>query len=60
MFRATGLPGWLRAGRYYGPEQAIDPGFEKQSLKNQQAALRSQLDMIEKRLSELETPDQSD
>jgi hypothetical protein len=58
-FWATGLPGWLRGARYYGPEPTTDPAFEKQSLKNQEAALQAELDMIKKRLSELETPDQS-
>ena len=57
MYWATGLPGWLRAARFYGPEQEIDPAFEKQSLKDQQAALQAQLDMVKKRLSELETTD---
>ena len=57
MYWATGLPGWLRAARFYGPEQEIDPAFEKQSLKDQQAALQAPLDMVKKRLSELETTD---
>ena len=58
MFRATGLPGWLRAGWHFGSGQKADPAFEKQSLKNQETLLRTQLDSIRKRLSELETPDQ--
>ena len=58
-FWATGLPGWLRSGRYFDPASEINPDFEKQSLKDQEAALQSQLNMVKKRLSELETPDQS-
>lgn len=57
MFWATGLPGWLRAGWHPGSGEKADPAFEKQSLKNQETMLQSQLDSIRKRLSELETPD---
>lgn len=56
---ATGLPGWQRAGRHFGSEREYNPDFEKQSLKDQEAALQSQLDMVKKRLGELETQDQS-
>ena len=58
MFWAKGLPGWLRAGWHPGSGGKADPAFEKQSLKNQETLLQSQLDAIRKRLSELETPDQ--
>ena len=55
MFYATGLPGWRRFGGYAVPYQETDPGLEKQALKNQAAALQSELDFIKKRLSEIET-----
>ncbi|HOJ59432.1 MAG TPA: DUF5320 domain-containing protein [bacterium] len=61
MYYATGLPGWMRFGGYaapYGfpiPYPQPDPDREKQALKNQAAALQSQLDLIKKRLGELET-----
>lgn len=59
MYWATGLPGRLRSGRYFDREEKIDPDFEKQSLKDQESILQSELDTIKKRLGELETPDQN-
>ena len=61
MFYATGLPGWMRFGGYatpYGyptPYKEPDPDMEKQALKNQAAALQSEMDFIKKRLGEIET-----
>jgi len=55
MFYATGLPGWARFGGYAGPYQNPDPNLEKQSLSSQAEALQSELDLIKKRLSEIET-----
>ena len=61
MFYATGLPGWARFGGYaapYGspaPYPPPDPEAEKQALKSQADALQSELDLIKKRLSEIET-----
>jgi len=55
MFYATGKPGWMRFGRYAAPYQNPDPNLEKQTLKNQAEALQSELDLIKKRLSEIET-----
>ncbi|HQH73943.1 MAG TPA: DUF5320 domain-containing protein [bacterium] len=61
MYYATGLPGWMRFGGYaepYGPPAAYpqsNPDLEKQALKDQAAALQSELDLIKKRLGELET-----
>jgi hypothetical protein len=53
-FDATGMPGWMRFGGYAAPYQKPDPELEKQSLKNQAEALRSELDLIKKRLDEFE------
>ena len=61
MFYATGQPGWMRFGGHaapYGypaPYQKPDPEMEKQALKRQADALQSELDFIQKRLSEIET-----
>lgn len=60
MFYATGLPGWMRFGGYaapYGypaPYQSPDPEMEKQALKNQAAALQSEMESIKKRLADIE------
>ena len=55
MFYATGLPGWARFGGYAAPYQPPDPEAEKQALNSQAEALQSELDLIKKRLSEIET-----
>jgi hypothetical protein len=61
MYFATGLPGWARFGGYaapYGsftPYQNSDPEMERQALNSQAEALQSELDLIKKRLSEIET-----
>ncbi len=55
MFYATGLPGWMRFGGYAAPYQKPDPKIEKQTLRNQAAALQSELDSIKQRLDEIET-----
>ncbi len=60
MFYATGLPGYARysgfppAPEYYPGYQTPDPEFEKQMLKQQSDALRSELDALQTRLNELE------
>jgi hypothetical protein len=66
MFYATGLPGYLRMGSravapvgysgfgYPTPSPEIDPELEKEALRRQQAAIQTQLDIIKKRLSEIE------
>ena len=54
-FHATGLPGWMRFGGYPIPQLEPDQELEKQDLKNQAKALQSELNMIEKRLGELES-----
>ncbi len=57
MFWATGLPGWMRRDNYRGNRQSMDPALEKQSLKYREDILQSQLDMVRKRLSEIDSPD---
>ena len=61
MFNATGLPGWMRYGGnvpaygYPASYQAPDPEMEKRALRSQADALQSEMDLINKRLSEIET-----
>lgn len=61
MYYATGLPRWARYSghpaphAYPGPYTEPDPAIEKQALKNQADALQAQLDLVRKRLSDLET-----
>jgi len=60
MYYATGLPGWARYGGYApyaypAPYGEPDPDLQKQSLKSQADALQAQLDLVKKRLSDLET-----
>lgn len=52
-FWGVGMPG-TRFGGYAAPYRASDPELEKQALKNQAEALQSELDLIRKRLSEIE------
>jgi len=58
MLYATGMPGWMRFGAYGAPYpvpyQKPDPELEKQALKSQADALQSELDLIKKRLSDIE------
>jgi hypothetical protein len=53
-FYATGLPRTMRFGGVGAAQQKPDPELEKQALKNQAEALQSELDLIKKRLDELE------
>ncbi len=62
MYYATGLPGWARWGGGYRPSYAFadpyvepDADVQKQALRNQADALQVQLDLVKKRLSDLET-----
>lgn len=61
MFYATGLPGWARCSGYaapYGPPasyQKPDPAMEKQLLTKQAEALQSELEILKKRLAEVES-----
>jgi len=57
-FFVTGMPGWMRpgglAGPYgYTPAGALDPETEKRMLEGRAEALRSELELLEKRLSEI-------
>ena len=60
-FYATGQPGWMRFGGYpaYHAFPAAywkpDPELEKQALRNEADTLKSELEAIQKRLSEIET-----
>ena len=60
MFYATGLPGWMRSGGnvpaygYPASYQKPDPEIEKRALRSQADALQSEMDLINKRLSEIE------
>ncbi len=51
MFRATGLPGWMRSGGGTAP----GPEIEKQALRDQADALQAELNRIKNRLGEIET-----
>jgi len=55
MFFATGLPGWMRAGDNVTHASSVMTETEKQALKNHAAALQSDLELINQRLSEAET-----
>jgi hypothetical protein len=55
MYYATGQPGWMRFGSFGAPYRSPDPEVEKQALKNQADALHSELNLIKKRLDEIET-----
>jgi hypothetical protein len=51
------MPGWMRfgtCGAYGASFQKPDPEMEKQALKSQADALQEELEMIKKRLSEIE------
>ena len=57
MFYATGQPGWMRFGAAAAPVANADPALEKQALKNQADYLQSELDLIRKRLEEVDKKD---
>ncbi|WP_028324696.1 DUF5320 domain-containing protein [Desulfatirhabdium butyrativorans] len=59
MFYATGMPGWMRqggvtSGGYPAASAQANVEMERQALSNQARMLQSQLDMIQKRLGDLE------
>ncbi|MGD9974420.1 MAG: DUF5320 domain-containing protein [Desulfatirhabdiaceae bacterium] len=59
IFHATGIPGRMRFGGYPGPYGYPAPfqpgmGMEKQMLKQQADGLQMELDLIRKRLDEME------
>ena len=59
-FYATGRPGWTRFGGYAAPYANpmpypnADPEAEKQALRNQADILESELNLIRKRLTDME------
>jgi len=53
-YYATGLPGWMRSGGLAPLPGTPDAMQEKDLLRQQAAALRSEIDLINKRLGELE------
>jgi hypothetical protein len=55
-FYATGLPGWLRFGGQPTVQPKSNSDAEKQTLKAQADFLKSELDRIKTRLSEMEAP----
>lgn len=66
MFYATGRPGWRRFGGYGAPSgypvpyPKPDPEFEKQAMKDQAEILQAELELIKKRLAEVETQSAAD
>jgi hypothetical protein len=54
-FYATGQPGWMRFGHGALSYQEPDRDIETQALKNQAEALQSELDLVKKRLGEIES-----
>ena len=56
MFHAANLPGWMCFWGDAAPFKKPDPEIEKKALKNRADALQSELDLIKKRLGEMETP----
>lgn len=64
QFWATGLPGWARGRRFYGPDSyptdfpaEIPPENELKSLKSQYRFLERNLSDMKKRIAELEGSD---
>jgi hypothetical protein len=55
-FHATGVPGWLRYGGWPASFQKPDPDLEKSALRSQAEALQAELDLIQTRLGEIESP----
>jgi hypothetical protein len=54
-FYRTGLPGWKRSSGYYPLVQEPSPQLQKQTLKNQVRNLQLEIDLVQKRLSEIES-----
>lgn len=54
-FHATGVPGWIGYGAGPGVQPPTpDPEFTRQALQNQADVLASELEIVRKRLDELE------
>ena len=54
-YYASGSPGWMRWGGYPAPYQKPDPQAEKRMLESEAETLRSELDFIKERLSQIES-----
>lgn len=54
-FWAAGAPGRMQFAGYPAPYGEPDPETEKQAMKNHADALQSELDLIKKRLAEVES-----
>jgi hypothetical protein len=50
----TGLPGWVRSGRFGEPLMEGNPLLEKQFLKARMESLQTELDLVKRRLEESE------
>ena len=53
-YHATGLPGWIRSDQYGAQSMKTDPELEKQALKARGETLQAELDILKKRLEEIE------
>jgi len=65
VYRATGIPGRMRGGSYMPfanpmPAVELDEEAEGRILRNRAQALRSELDVIEGRLSGMESENRPD
>lgn len=57
MSNSGGLPGWARFGSHgapYGPHNYADIEMQKQLLKKQAEDLQAELELVKKRLTEVE------
>lgn len=54
-FHAMGAPGRMQFAGYPAPYGEPDPETEKQAMKNHADALQSELDLIKKRLADVES-----
>jgi hypothetical protein len=54
MFRATGLPGWMRGGGWTKADGSADAQREAQALNERAGFLQRELDAVRGRLAELQ------
>ena len=54
MFRATGLPRWMRGGGWTKADGSADPQREAQALSDRAGFLQRELDAVRERLAELQ------
>ncbi len=57
---ATDMPAWAGYGGYQPAYSQVDPEAEKQALKYQADALQNELELINKRLAEMESPSEKE